>query len=156
MVLGRVMWSPSFRNNRHNILVSYDMTQPNPLGDVTCTSSPHHGILERLFQRPMHLVTDLFNCWFVPYDQGFTKVGFFSLPLILSASDCSFTYGVSSTVWCRSSSTVALASTFLLHPESQDRAHSSSPRCEVLWLACRESQVRPNQFCYTHIDLKTG
>ena len=86
-----VIWSSSFRNNRHNILISYDMTQPNPLGNVTRTSSPHHGILERLFQRPMHLVTNLFDRRFVPNDQGLTKVGFFSLPLILLASDGSFT-----------------------------------------------------------------
>ena len=151
-----VMWSPSFRNNRHNILVSHDMTQPHPLGNVTGTSSPHHGILERLFQRPMHLVTNLFDRRFVPYDQSFTKVGFFSLPVIWLASKCSFTCVELSTVWCRSSSTVALASTSLLRPESQDRAHSSSLRCEVLWPACRESQARPNRFCCTHIDLKIG
>ena len=75
-----VIWSPLFRNNRHNILIRYNMTQPHPLGNVTRTSSPHHGILERLFQRPMHLVTHLFDGRFVPYDQSFTEVGFFSLP----------------------------------------------------------------------------
>ena len=151
-----VVQSSSFRNDRHNILVSYDVTQPNPLGNVTRTSSPHHGILERLFQRPMHLVTNLFDRRFVPYDQSFTKIGVFSLALILLASDWLFTCVAISTVWYRSSSTVALASTFLLHPEFQDRAHSSSPRCEVLWPACRESQARPNQSCCIHKDLTTG
>ena len=151
-----VFRSCSFRNNRHNILVSYDMTQPNPLGNVTCTGSPHHGILECVFQRPMYLVTNFFDRRFVPYDQSFTKVGVFSLPLLLLAWDCLTTCVASSTVWYRSSSTVALASTSLLRPEFQDRAHSSSPPYGVLWPACRESQVRPNRSCCTHIDFDTG
>ena len=151
-----VIWCSSFRNNRHNILISYDMTQPNPLGNVTRTSSPHHGILERLFQRPMHLITNFFDRRFVPYDQSFTEVGIFSLPSNLLASDCLLTCVVLSTVWYRSSSTAALASIFLLRPEFPDRAHSSSPRCEVLWPACRGSQARPNRFCCTHIDFDTA
>ena len=63
------------------------MTQPYPLRNMTCTSSPHHGVLERLFQSPMHLVTNLFDRRFIPYDQGFAEVGFFSLAFDWLAKD---------------------------------------------------------------------
>lgn len=68
--------TPLLRNNRNDILVRHDMAEPDPLRHMPGTSPPHQRILERLLQRPMHLVAHLFDRRLVADDQRFAEVGF--------------------------------------------------------------------------------
>lgn len=53
--------SPSFGHNRHYILICHNMIQSNSLGHMSCACPPYHGVLKSLFERPVHLVTDIFD-----------------------------------------------------------------------------------------------
>lgn len=50
------------------------MGKANSLRDVPRTGSPDHGVLERVLQRPVHLITHILDRRLVPYDECFAKV----------------------------------------------------------------------------------
>lgn len=75
-----------FRNNRHNILVSHRVTQPDPLWYMSCACSPYHCVLEVVLERPMNLITDVLDGRVIPDDQCFAEVGFFPLAARMSAA----------------------------------------------------------------------
>ena len=53
------------------------MTESHSLGDMPCTGSPDHGILERLFQCPVYLITNFLYGRMVSNDQRLAEVRFF-------------------------------------------------------------------------------
>lgn len=75
----------SFRDNRHDILVRYNMTQSDSLRYVSCTGSPNHGIFEGLLQRPMDLVAYFFDGGLISDNEGFAKVWVLSFSIRSSA-----------------------------------------------------------------------
>jgi hypothetical protein len=61
-------------NNRNHILISDNMTQPNPLRNMPCASTPNQCIFERLLQRPMNLIADILDCRIIPNNQRLAEV----------------------------------------------------------------------------------
>ena len=73
-------WS-LFGNNRHHILIRYYVAQSYPLRYVSCAGPPHHRVLERLLQRSMDLITNIFNRRVISHYQRFAEIRVFALPV---------------------------------------------------------------------------
>ena len=57
------------------------MGESDSLRDVPRTGSPDHGVLERVLQRPVHLITHILDRGLVAYDESFAEVGLFPFSL---------------------------------------------------------------------------
>lgn len=72
----------SLRYNTDYVLVGDIMAQPDALRHVARTRAPDHGVFERLLERAVDLVADVFDGAAAADNQGFAEVGVdaFSFP----------------------------------------------------------------------------
>ena len=78
------------RHNTNNILIRHRMPQTYSLWNVSRTRPPHQRILERLPQRPVHLIAHILNRAIPPHNQRFGKVGLGSSPFRVHAHQLQF------------------------------------------------------------------
>lgn len=79
-----------FCNNVHYILVRDDVAEANTLWNMSRTSSPHQGILERFLQSSVYLIANIFYTRATSDDQSFREIGVNSFPVFLSAMMSTF------------------------------------------------------------------
>lgn len=63
----------------NNVLIRYYMTQAYPLRDMPRARTPDQCVFERVFQRAVDLIADIFNRRVVPHYECFTEIRVYTL-----------------------------------------------------------------------------
>lgn len=69
----------------NHILIRHQVTQPNTLRNMPRARTPHKRILERIFQTPMNLITNVLNRRFLTHNQRLREVWINTLALGVDA-----------------------------------------------------------------------